>query len=91
MTKQFNHPQRSFAVERRGNGHRQKTAIPKWSHQQELERLIGKEIVVLIDGIHILGMLTAADAFTMQIAREDKSVFTYFKHAITGYTPAPKN
>jgi hypothetical protein len=94
-----------FKLERRGNGHRMKTAMPRWSHQQELERLIGKEVMLTlaqqltqrVGDVEtsvmdvVIGKLTAADAFTIQLIHSDKSVVTYFKHDIQSFeekTPA---
>ena len=81
-----------FTVERRGNGHRQKHPMPKWSHQRELEGLIGKEITVIFEhrayGVsEVSGMLVNADAFAIQLAQTNKSIVTYYKHSIRSYTP----
>jgi hypothetical protein len=83
---------RPLIVERRGGGHRQKHPMPKWSHQRELESMIGKNITLTFNAPHLQpslsGMLTAADSFTIQLAGNDKSVMTYFKHSIRGYALA---
>ena len=90
-----------LTVERRGNGHRQKHPMPKWSHQRELEGMIGKEITLIFDehgyqtvgelsvsvNETITGMLVNADAFAIQLAFINKSVVTYYKHSIRGYAP----
>ncbi len=105
-----NRPNPIFKVEHRGNGHREKLKgikLRKWSHQNELEEMIGKEIVVTFNNLmynhiedigqsyadHVYGMLINADAYTVQIAHPDKSVMTYFKHSIRCYTlkNAPAN
>lgn len=77
-----------FKLERRGNGHRQKHPMPTWSHQRELESLIGKEIYLYFhddSNLFTSGMVIAADQFTIQLANSRKSVMTYFKHAIRSY------
>lgn len=80
-----------LSLERRGGGHRQKHPIPKWSHQQELDRLIGKEVRVTHgEAEYTFGMLVNADAFTIQLAQKDQSVVTYFKHSIRSYQELKK-
>ena len=58
----------------------------RWSHQSELNNLIGKRIYICFDTeSHVRGTLVNADQFTLCIANDDKYSTTYFKHAIRGY------
>jgi hypothetical protein len=86
------HQQRPFQVEVRRPGERRPIRLkdnkPKrWSHQDELTSLIGKEIaLVFVNGTgSVVGLLTNADAFTLQLVLRNKSIRTYFKHAIAEY------
>jgi sRNA-binding regulator protein Hfq len=70
-----------------------KNSKPKrWSHQRELDSLIGEEVkVTFLAGRHdfVSGMLVASDAYTIQLATNHKSVMTYFKHGIRCYEARP--
>lgn len=62
----------------------------KWSHQRELESLIGKKLYVHArEGILLYGVLTAADQFTLQITFDDDSSVTLYKSSLTFYTTYP--
>jgi hypothetical protein len=74
---------------------RQKISMPKqkrWSHQDDLEGLVGKNITVsILDIGHVNGTLMAADQFTLKlkIQNADKVLFrTFFKSALTYYNEA---
>ena len=80
---------RPFVVERKGE--RNRMPLPKWSHQKELESMIGKEIEITIvgSGDNIAGVLTGADLWAVQIfVASDKSVVTYMKHSIRSFRAA---
>lgn len=96
-------PRPKLVIDRRGSGHRQKHPMPRWSHQQELDSMMGKEItisfksqsferigeVVQCSAEHVTGMLVNADSFTIQLGTVNKSVVTYFKHDIRSYELRP--
>jgi hypothetical protein len=82
---------RPIVVERAGERKPFKPKPPKkWSHQDQLESLKGKEIMVCIFGPEnpIRGVLLEADQFTIQLEVENafasgvKSVLTYFKSQV---------
>jgi hypothetical protein len=80
-------------VRSRLKAHRPDMKPKRWSHQDELDAMIGKEVCVTFlhgdPGVSwIKGMLVAADAFTLQLAVGNKSVMTYFKHGILYYNLA---
>jgi hypothetical protein len=57
----------------------------KWQHQDELERCVGKAIVVVFRDREIAtGRLLAADQFTVKIDCEAGPV-TFFKHTMFSY------
>jgi hypothetical protein len=61
----------------------------KWSHQQDLNNLMGKKITITFAGAigandFAVGVLTGADQFTIQLL-QDKSVVTYFKHDMRSF------
>ena len=68
-------------------GERMKTPMPKWSHQHDLNSMLGTDITLIFGPINdfVTGTLLSADAFTIQLAHDTKSVMTYFKHAIRGF------
>lgn len=64
---------------------------PKWSHQDDLVRAVRERRIVALhiltgpDRVTITGQLLQADNFALKVAVGDKSVITYYKHAIVGY------
>lgn len=90
---------RPVDFERRSNsGPRQTLRAPKpkrWSHQDDLDALIGKRVVVVaIEGGHSFGVLLAADQFTLKLDLEGQSLVTshyvVFKSALSSFAAAPK-
>ena len=65
-----------------------------WSHQTELALLRGKQIEIQtdIDLVWRRYTLLEADAFAVKVVGcdvdNDKSILTYYKHAIRGYRAA---
>ena len=86
-------PTKSFRVDLVS---RPKLSLPpkpkKWSHQDELEALKGSRIEIRFVGFMNWDpyILVDADAFTLKLTAVtgDKSVLTYYKHALIGFRAA---
>ena len=90
---------RPVDFERRSNsGPRQTLRAPKpkrWSHQDDLDALVGKRIGIITTGEgHEIGRLVAADQFALKLAIEGQSSLTsptiVFKHAIRCFAELPE-
>lgn len=73
------------------------TVAPKkkvWSHQDELQALVGKVITVgFVNGVARECTLIQADPFTVKLRFDldgEQSDLTYFKHAIAMFGVMPK-
>lgn len=68
-------------------------APARWSHQDELASLVGKQIIIFRDEVAPLACeLLAADQFTLKIKMEVDGLLvgvTIFKHALASYAAVP--
>jgi hypothetical protein len=65
----------------------------RWSHQNELDTLRGRNVVLSVAGGSVTGMLVEADQFAIKISGEflhtgKQSTMTYFKHSIESFRAA---
>jgi hypothetical protein len=81
--------QAPFQVARKGE--RIKIKPKRWTHQQELEGAVGRQIYIAHnDGLSSNGQIAAVDAFTIKIvsphaAPDQQSAVTIFKSSIKHY------
>lgn len=61
----------------------------RWSHQDDLQEMVGKQIKINVLGASRIGILLAADAFTLKLDGGGQSAMTYFKHSLLSYNLAP--
>jgi len=73
-------------VERKGERRPIKVRPKKWSHQHDLDALVGKKIRIQFrNGDVETGELVAADQYALKLACSDQSAMTYFKSDMRGY------
>jgi hypothetical protein len=94
MSRFVGSPQRRFDVTKREDRFKQfKPKVKRWSHQQVLDDLKGKEIVLsFLDGNDVTGKLLEADQFTVHVdvstSPDSKSIMTYFKSGLLAFQAA---
>lgn len=67
-------------------GWNRKNKAKRWSHQDELNTLKGRNVQILAFGTWNEGLLVEADQFALKIQLTGRqSTVTYFKHAIDAY------
>ncbi len=67
-------------------GKHNKAKDKKWSHQDELATLRGRQVQIEVRGDTLVGELVEADQFALKFrANGQQSTVTYFKHAIDNY------
>jgi hypothetical protein len=59
-----------------------KPKIKRWSHQDELEALRGRKIMIFDGERHVAYTLLEADQFALKVEAVDKQVVILWKHAL---------